>query len=78
MPIYEYTCRTCDKQFEAVVTDGRKVRCPGCDSTLLEQRYSAFAVGASKSKGRLAKSTDAGGGCGTCGDPRGPGSCSMS
>jgi putative FmdB family regulatory protein len=77
LPIYEYVCKSCDKQFEALVTGDRKPRCPGCHSTRLEQQYSAFAVGAQKGKGRFEKSTPSDGGCGSCGDPRGPGSCSM-
>jgi putative FmdB family regulatory protein len=79
MPIFEYVCKECDKQFEAIVTGTKKTHCPACDSTKLEQQLSAFAVGSAKGKGDFAKSapSKSGGGCGSCGDPRGPGSCSM-
>ena len=84
MPIYEYLCRQCDEQFEALVTGAAKPHCPSCDSTRLEQQYSSFAVGAPQGKGQFAKSAASssrkGGGCGSCGscgDPRGPGSCGM-
>ncbi|MCU1285889.1 MAG: hypothetical protein JWO13_2239 [Acidobacteriales bacterium] len=83
MPIFEYVCKECEKHFEAIVNGSKKARCPGCDSTKLEQQYSAFAVGSVKGKGQFAKSAGTGaraskgGGCGSCGDPRGPGSCSM-
>jgi putative FmdB family regulatory protein len=83
MPIYEYICKECEKRFEAIVNGGKKAHCPACDSTKLEQQFSAFAVGAAKGKGDFAKSAGSssrkspGGGCGSCGDPRGPGSCSM-
>lgn len=81
MPLYEYLCRACSHQFEALVTGDRKAQCPQCASTKLEQQYSSFAVGAPKGKGQFAKSASSRpskkGGCGSCGDPRGPGSCSM-
>lgn len=81
MPIYEYICQACERRFEAIVSGGRKPHCPGCDSTRLEQQLSAFAVGSPKGRGDFAKSAKSsstkgnGGGCGHCGDPRGPGSC---
>jgi putative FmdB family regulatory protein len=81
MPIFEYVCQACENRFEALVNGGSaKPKCPACASSKLEQQYSAFAVGGVKGKGRFGKSASAGatprGGCGTCGDPRGPGSCS--
>ena len=83
MPIFEYICQDCDKRFE-VLTNGGSARphCPACASRKLEQQYSAFAVGKAPGKGRFGRSASAGsvrregGSCGTCGDPRGPGSCS--
>ena len=78
MPIYEYICQACDKRFEAIVNGSHKAHCPACDGTRLEQQLSAFAVGSAKGKGDFAKSAPSrgsGGGCGSCGDPRGPGSC---
>jgi putative FmdB family regulatory protein len=83
MPIYEYICKQCETQFEALVNGTTKPRCPECDSSRLEQQYSSFSVGAPKGKGQFSKSASssgkksAGGGCGTCGDPRGPGSCAI-
>ena len=77
MPIYEYVCKQCEHRFEALVSRAGAARCPQCESKRLEQQYSAFAVGAAKGKGRFAKSAPSGGACGGCGDPRGPGSCSM-
>jgi putative FmdB family regulatory protein len=81
MPIFEYVCQDCENRFEALVNGGSaKAKCPACASAKLEQQYSAFAVGSAKGKGRFGKSATSGstprGGCGTCGDPRGPGSCS--
>ena len=85
MPLFEYICKECETQFEALVTGSSQPHCPECDSARLEQQYSSFAVGAPKGKGQFAKSASTSassgpskkGGCGSCGDPRGPGSCSM-
>lgn len=72
MPIFEYICRECDHHFESIVLNGQKPQCPKCESRKLEQQISKFAVG-----GEKAAAAPAAGPCGACGDPRGPGSCSM-
>lgn len=74
MPIFEYICKECGHHFEAVVMGSKKAECPSCQSGKLQQQLSAFAVGPSKS---AASSRPTAGPCGSCGDPRGPGSCSM-
>ena len=73
MPIYEYVCRTCDRHFETFVTNDRQPSCPECHGHSLEKQLSVFAV-SSKSG---ASDGPAMGGCGTCGDPRGPGACNL-
>ena len=79
MPIFEYICKECGKRFETIVTGSKKAKCPACDSGKLEQQLSSFAVGSVKGKSEFAKSAGSSrsGGCGLCGDPRGPGSCSL-
>jgi len=86
MPIFEYRCRKCGRRFEAIVRNGAAPQCPSCGGARLEKLLSTFAVagggegGAHGSawEGGSAGRTDASfGGCGTCGDPRGPGSCSL-
>ncbi|HET9837775.1 MAG TPA: zinc ribbon domain-containing protein [Candidatus Angelobacter sp.] len=73
MPIFEYVCQQCQHRFEAIVLGSRKAACPKCESKRLTQQLSSFAVtGSDKSH-----STDSVAPCGACGDPRGPGSCSM-
>ncbi|HEY1462778.1 MAG TPA: zinc ribbon domain-containing protein [Terriglobales bacterium] len=75
MPIFEYVCKECSHDFEAIVYGSQKAECPKCHSKKLEPQLSVFAVsakGASSSKGSAAP-----GPCGSCGDPRGPGSCSL-
>ena len=72
MPIFEYLCKECNRRFEAIVRGSEAPECPGCRSKHLDQQLSSFAVaGSEKSR---APSTGA---CGSCGDPRGPGACSM-
>ena len=73
MPIYEYICSNCSKKFEALVQGKNKPACPECKSTHLEQQLSVFAVAGGSAKSGGAQT----GPCGACGDPRGPGACSL-
>ena len=73
MPIFEYVCQQCKHQFEAIVLGTQKAACPKCESKRLSQQLSSFAVRGEKSH----EVPSTGGPCGSCGDPRGPGSCSM-
>jgi putative FmdB family regulatory protein len=76
MPLYEYRCRECEKRFEVFVLGDAKPRCPSCESRGVDKLLSVFAVGsASPSKGAASESPA--GSCGSCGDPRGPGSCAI-
>jgi putative FmdB family regulatory protein len=74
MPIFEYICQECQHEFEALVFGRDKAKCPKCQSQKLSPQLSVFAVSA---KGMAAKSSATPGACGSCGDPRGPGSCSL-
>ena len=74
MPIFEYQCKECNHHFEALVFGSDKAECPKCHSKRLAPQLSVFAV---STKGSSAGATPAMGACGTCGDPRGPGACSM-
>ena len=73
MPIFEYICKDCEHEFEALVYGSEKAACPKCKSRQLAPQLSIFAVAA---KGGTTSSRTSGG-CGSCGDPRGPGSCSL-
>ena len=44
MPIYEYQCRACKHQFEALVRLSDTPTCPQCRSADLERMISLFAV----------------------------------
>lgn len=73
MPIFEYTCKQCNHEFEALVFGNNKAECPKCQSGKLEPKLSAFAVAV---KGSTFAAPSAGP-CGSCGDPRGAGACSL-
>jgi putative FmdB family regulatory protein len=75
MPLFEYACRTCDHQFEALVRNAEPPECPSCHGADLERRLSAFAAHTTGASG--GDPTPAVGACGRCGDPRGPGACSL-
>jgi putative FmdB family regulatory protein len=74
MPIFEYVCRTCDKRFETIVRGSAKPACPACGGSRLEKQLSVFAVAGG---GADLSAREPVGPCGSCGDPRGPGSCSF-
>jgi putative FmdB family regulatory protein len=44
MPLYEYICRACGHEFEALVRNGIVPPCPSCKSEELERLLSDFAV----------------------------------
>ena len=74
MPIFEYTCLSCSHPFEAITLGSQTAACPDCGSRKLEKKLSVFAVGGGRREGAPAPAAP--GGCGSCGDPRGPGACS--
>ncbi len=74
MPIYEYACRDCGREFEYLTREGQTPSCPSCASHALDKQLSTFAARATSGG---AQPVRAAGPCGSCGDPRGPGSCSM-
>ena len=75
MPIFEYVCQACKNQFELLVRESTKIECPQCKSAKLEKQLSVFAA-VSKGAGSVQREMPVAP-CGSCGDPRGAGSCSM-
>ena len=50
MPIYEFTCSSCEKDSEILVRSSDwkgEAKCPHCASTKLEKRLSVFAAASS-------------------------------
>ena len=71
MPIFEYICQECRQRFEALVYGEQQAECPACHGKKLEQQLSVFSVNAKSSSAATP------GPCGSCGDVRGPGACSL-
>jgi putative FmdB family regulatory protein len=78
MPIFEYICQECQHKFETLVLGRDKAKCPKCQSQKLSTQLSVFAMSAKgmSAKGTASESAPTGA-CGSCGDPRGPGACSL-
>jgi putative FmdB family regulatory protein len=77
MPIFEYLCQECQHAFEALVFGRDKASCPKCHSKKLTPQLSVFAVSAKGGSSKNSDFTPSTGACGSCGDPRGPGACSL-
>jgi len=73
MPIYEYSCNACHRDFETLVRTDSVPDCPGCGSTDLAKKLSVFATASSPDEGLRS----AIGPCGSCGHPDGPGACAF-
>ena len=77
MPVYEYTCKSCESSFEHLhrtLSDAVKPpACPECGSPKTARRLSVFAVGGEAKSGASGPAATPGM-CGRCG---GPGPCAM-
>jgi len=74
MPIYEYRCRSCGREFEALVQGSTRPACPGCGGKSLEKKLSVFAVSKAGGTDSAAELPEA---CRSCGRPGGPGACGL-
>jgi putative FmdB family regulatory protein len=75
MPIFEYACRTCGKEFEKLVRQSDPVpACPACQSGELTKKMSTFAA---LSSGSVPAYAEAPAGCGSCGNSNGAGACQL-
>jgi putative FmdB family regulatory protein len=72
MPIFEYKCKKCGKEFEELVRNSEeKINCPKCESPKVEKKMSVFAH---KTSGKFVSSAPSSGcshchsgSCSTCG-----------
>lgn len=75
MPIFEYQCNSCGREFEVLVRSASPVpACPDCSGTQLRKKLSAFAAitGTQSAQAELPAA------CQSCGNPGGPGACAFS
>ena len=73
MPIYEYRCASCGKEFEKLVRSSDTPECPQCHSHELRKKLSVFATSTQTAGGSSLPEA-----CGSCGHPGGPGACAYS
>ncbi|HYV98467.1 MAG TPA: zinc ribbon domain-containing protein [Gemmatimonadaceae bacterium] len=62
MPIFEYSCKNCGREFETLVRKNSVPTCPSCKGTDLEKKFSLPAVQSETTHGlamRAAKKRDA-------------------
>jgi putative FmdB family regulatory protein len=57
MPIYDFRCRACGHDFEALVRpqDQQPTQCPACRSADLERQLASFAVSTAEKTAAAAK-----------------------
>src|SRR5438067_6551097 len=73
MPLFEYECRGCGSRFEYLTRGDQSPACPSCQGVELQKLLSVFAAQSSTPAKSFSHAPPAP--CGSCGDPRGPGSC---
>jgi len=67
MPIFEYQCRKCEHDFEALVRGAdEKVACPQCGGRRVTKKLSLFAVSGVKSGKGSACTSCAATSCSSC------------
>ena len=52
MPLYDYQCQQCHRQFELLVRTGTVLQCPSCGGEQLERLISSFGVSTSTTRGQ--------------------------
>lgn len=67
MPIFEYRCQKCRRNFDALVSLGKEggVRCPKCGGKKIVKQFSTFAFGGAGIK----FSASSGRSCSSCSSP---------
>jgi putative FmdB family regulatory protein len=68
MPIYEFKCKNCGREFEMLFKSQsqiKEVSCPACSSKKVEKKFSSFSVGITSDNTSLCKKF-AGKSCSAC------------
>jgi putative FmdB family regulatory protein len=55
MPLYDFECRTCGREFEALVRAGDEPQCPDCHGRDLVRQLSTFALSTDERRQAAAK-----------------------
>ena len=64
MPIHEYFCKKCEKEFEELIlSKEEKVFCPECGGSRVQKLMSSAAF---RTQGRAMSHSSSGGGCSSC------------
>lgn len=72
MPLFDFLCKHCGKEFETLVMGGEEPACPACASKELEKKMSTFAFRSKGEGGQTVSNAGskcsgcAGGSCSTC------------
>ena len=66
MPIYEYHCKTCDKDFECLVFGSDPVACPECSGTEVCRLMSACGFVSKGEGGQTTRKAAADSSCSGC------------
>ncbi|MDR3112366.1 MAG: zinc ribbon domain-containing protein [Elusimicrobiota bacterium] len=43
MPLFEFSCKKCNKNFEILILGDEKAQCPKCKSLEVEKQFSLFS-----------------------------------
>jgi len=66
MPIYEFHCDTCEKDFECLVFGNEKAVCPSCNNKKVKKIMSACTFYSKGSHGQTVKAAASASSCGGC------------
>jgi len=66
MPIYEYHCNNCNKDFEYLIIGSAKPNCPTCDSKKVKKQMSACGFVSKGNNGASVKTSASSSSCESC------------